>query len=54
MLSFFCSMIPQMGDALGVLLDEVAKAHNTVGRKHHAILLDLITKEDIGTMICGI
>jgi len=30
----------------------VERAHIIDGRKHHAILLELLTHEGVGTMIC--
>ena len=44
-------MIPKVEACVAVVRDGVEKAHIIDGRKHHAILLELLTTEGVGTMI---
>jgi len=44
-------MIPKVEACVSVVQGGVEKAHIIDGRKHHAILLELLTTEGIGTMI---
>ena len=44
-------MIPKVEACVSVVRGGVEKAHIIDGRKHHAILLELLTTEGIGTMI---
>ncbi len=44
-------MIPKVEACVRVVTGGVDKAHIIDGRKHHAILLELLTDEGIGTMI---
>ena len=44
-------MIPKVEACVNVVRGGVEKAHIIDGRKHHAILLELLTTEGIGTMI---
>lgn len=44
-------MIPKVEACVRVVKDGVEKAHIIDGRKHHAILLELLTNEGVGTMI---
>jgi acetylglutamate kinase len=44
-------MIPKVEACVRVVQGGVEKAHIIDGRKHHAILLELLTDEGIGTMI---
>ena len=44
-------MIPKVVACVSVVQGGVEKAHIIDGRKHHAILLELLTTEGIGTMI---
>jgi acetylglutamate kinase len=44
-------MIPKVEACVRVVRDGVEKAHIIDGRKHHAILLELLTDEGVGTMI---
>ena len=45
-------MIPKVEACVRVVEGGVEKAHIIDGRKHHAILLELLTHEGVGTMIC--
>jgi acetylglutamate kinase len=45
-------MIPKVEACVRVVEGGVDKAHIIDGRKHHAILLELLTHEGVGTMIC--
>jgi acetylglutamate kinase len=44
-------MIPKVEACVSVVRGGVDKAHIIDGRKHHAILLELLTTEGVGTMI---
>jgi len=44
-------MIPKVEACVRVVREGVEKAHIIDGRKHHAILLELLTHEGVGTMI---
>jgi acetylglutamate kinase len=44
-------MIPKVEACVSVVRSGVEKAHIIDGRKHHAILLELLTTEGVGTMI---
>ena len=44
-------MIPKVEACVRVVQGGVEKAHIIDGRKHHAILLELLTNEGVGTMI---
>jgi acetylglutamate kinase len=44
-------MIPKVEACVQVVQGGVEKAHIIDGRKHHAILLELLTNEGVGTMI---
>ena len=44
-------MIPKVEACVRVVRDGVEKAHIIDGRKHHAILLELLTDQGVGTMI---
>jgi len=44
-------MIPKVEACVAVVRGGVEKAHIIDGRKHHAILLELLTTEGVGTMI---
>jgi acetylglutamate kinase len=44
-------MIPKVEACVRVVQSGVDKAHIIDGRKHHAILLELLTHEGVGTMI---
>ena len=44
-------MIPKVEACVAVARSGVEKAHIIDGRKHHAILLELLTHEGVGTMI---
>ena len=44
-------MIPKVEACVSVVRGGVEKAHIIDGRKHHAILLELLTHEGVGTMI---
>jgi acetylglutamate kinase len=44
-------MIPKVEACVRVVQGGVEKAHIIDGRKHHAILLELLTDEGVGTMI---
>ena len=44
-------MIPKVEACVSVVRSGVEKAHIIDGRKHHAILLELLTHEGVGTMI---
>jgi acetylglutamate kinase len=44
-------MIPKVEACVRVVQGGVDKAHIIDGRKHHAILLELLTHEGVGTMI---
>jgi acetylglutamate kinase len=44
-------MIPKVEACVAVVRSGVEKAHIIDGRKHHAILLELLTTEGVGTMI---
>jgi len=44
-------MIPKVEACVRVVQGGVDKAHIIDGRKHHAILLELLTTEGVGTMI---
>jgi acetylglutamate kinase len=46
-------MIPKVEACVRVVQGGVDKAHIIDGRKHHAILLELLTNEGVGTMIAG-
>ncbi len=46
-------MIPKVEACVRVVQGGVEKAHIIDGRKHHAILLELLTQEGVGTMISG-
>jgi acetylglutamate kinase len=43
--------IPKVGACVAVVRNCVENAHIIDGRKHHAILLKLLTHEGVGTMI---
>ena len=45
-------MIPKVEACVRVVEGGVERAHIIDGRKHHAILLELLTHEGVGTMIC--
>jgi len=45
-------MIPKVEACVRVVEGGVDRAHIIDGRKHHAILLELLTHEGVGTMIC--
>jgi acetylglutamate kinase len=45
-------MIPKVEACVRVVQGGVDRAHIIDGRKHHAILLELLTHEGVGTMIC--
>jgi acetylglutamate kinase len=44
-------MIPKVEACVRVVQGGVEKAHIIDGRKHHAILLELLTTQGVGTMI---
>jgi acetylglutamate kinase len=44
-------MIPKVEACVRTVEGGVEKAHILDGRRHHAILLELLTDEGIGTMI---
>jgi acetylglutamate kinase len=46
-------MIPKVEACVRVVEGGVEKAHIIDGRRHHAILLELLTDEGVGTMISG-
>ena len=46
-------MIPKVEACVRVVKEGVEKAHIIDGRRPHAILLELLTDEGIGTMISG-
>lgn len=46
-------MIPKVEACVRVVQGGVDRAHIIDGRKHHAVLLELLTTEGVGTMISG-
>jgi acetylglutamate kinase len=44
-------IIPKVEACVGVVRGGVERAHIIDGRKHHAILLERLTTEGVGTMI---
>jgi len=46
-------MIPKVECALEALRDGVAKVHIIDGRVRHAVLLEIFTKEGVGTQVVG-
>jgi acetylglutamate kinase len=44
-------MIPKIESCIAALRDGVARAHVLDGRLPHALLLELFTREGVGTMV---
>ena len=48
---FLADMLPKIGSALDAVKNGVASSHIIDGRVEHALLLEVLTNEGVGTMI---